>query len=161
MNVQVQPVAVDGRQEWFCRSCLETDVWSRSTCRRCQTGIPRCKVDIQAVSSKSGRSWSESSSSGDGEEGVLAFQTKWAQQTELRGLREEVKKLTNAGRKPTVQFEEAQVQNSCEKRESWRCMMSRTAGTSWINERESVSSNFERSTISRTCLRNFVVERKE
>ena len=39
---------------------------------------------MQALSTRSGRSRSESSSSGDGDEKVLAKKAQWAQQTELR-----------------------------------------------------------------------------
>ena len=30
-------VTIDGRIEWYCRFCSETNVWTRSKCRRCQT----------------------------------------------------------------------------------------------------------------------------
>ena len=33
-------VTVDGRKEWYCRFCSETDVWTTSECLRCQTNIP-------------------------------------------------------------------------------------------------------------------------
>ena len=46
----------DHHRRWCCRFCSETNVWTRSKCRRCQTGIP-------SVSTKSG-SWTASSSSG-------------------------------------------------------------------------------------------------
>ena len=56
---------------------------------------------------KSGRSWSESSSSGDGEDEVLAYEAQWAEETALRELREENQRPRNEGEKPSVQFEEA------------------------------------------------------
>ena len=61
--------------------CLNTD-------EVCQTGIPSVLQGehMQAVSTKSGRSWSESSSSGDGE--VLACKARWAKETVLRELQE-------------------------------------------------------------------------
>ena len=61
-----------------------TFVWTRSKCHRSPTGIPSVfeSEHIQAMSSKS-RSWSESSSSGDGEDKVLVCHTTWAEETEI------------------------------------------------------------------------------
>ena len=55
---------IDDRKEWCCCLCSETNVWTRSRCRGCQTNIPSVLQDqhMQAVSTKSGRSWSESAS---------------------------------------------------------------------------------------------------
>ena len=39
-KILAEAVTVDGRQEWYCRYCSETNVWTRSKCRRCQTKIP-------------------------------------------------------------------------------------------------------------------------
>ena len=55
-----------------------------------------------SVSTKSGRSWSQLSSSGVGEDTVLAYTAQWAEETELR---EENKRLKNEGSEPSVQFE--------------------------------------------------------
>ena len=48
---------------------------------------------MQAVSSKAGRSWSASSSSGDGMDQKLVYKAHWAKETELRELPEEVRRL--------------------------------------------------------------------
>ena len=34
-------VTVDVRKEWYCRSRTETNVWTISTCRRCQDSVAR------------------------------------------------------------------------------------------------------------------------
>ena len=56
-------VTIDGRKDWYCRFCSETNVWTRSKRRRCQTNILSVLqgTHMQGVSTKSGRSWSESS----------------------------------------------------------------------------------------------------
>ena len=98
-------VTNDGRKECYCQLfCSEMKVGTRSKCLRCQTGVPSV---LQSEHMQAVRSWSESCSSGDGEVEVLAYMAQLAQQTELREFHEEVKKLKNEGRKPTVQFEEA------------------------------------------------------
>ena len=76
---------MDDRKEWY-------NVWTRSKRRKCQADIPSVlQVKYkQAVSTKMGRSWSESSSSGECENTVLARKAQWAKVTELRELRDEV-----------------------------------------------------------------------
>ena len=67
-----EAVTIDGRKERHCRFCSETKVWTRSKRRRCTTGIPSVLQgkNMQAVSTKNGRRWSELSPSGDGEDKV-------------------------------------------------------------------------------------------
>ena len=76
-RASAKAVAIDGRKEWYCRFCSETNVWTRSKCRRCQTHIPFVLQGKykEAVSTKACRSRSESS--------------HWAKETELLELREE------------------------------------------------------------------------
>ena len=46
---RARAVSTDGRKEWCCRSCSETNVWPRSKGRRCQTNIPFVlKGELQA-----------------------------------------------------------------------------------------------------------------
>ena len=73
-------ITIDGRKEWFYRFCSETNVWTRPTCRRCQTGIPSVlqAKHMQAMSTKSGRCWSASSPLGDREDQMLAHEAQWA-----------------------------------------------------------------------------------
>ena len=61
---------------------------------------------MQAVSSKNGRSWSASSSSGDGQDQMLAYNAQWTNMTKLRDLREENKRLKGEGKKSAVQFDD-------------------------------------------------------
>ena len=60
-------------EELLAKVAVETNVWTRSKCRRCQTNITPVLQGkhVQAVSTKSGSSWSESSSPGEGEDKVL------------------------------------------------------------------------------------------
>ena len=116
-----QAITVDGCKESYCRFCSERNVWTRLECRRCKTAIPSVLQgkDMQA-STKSGRSWSEWSSSGDGEDEVLAYEAQWAEETELRELREENQRLKNEGEKPSVQFEEPSEEVMCEEDEKMK-----------------------------------------
>ena len=82
----------------------------RHTFRRCCKGKHK-----QTVSNKGGRSWSESSSSGECEDKVLARQAQWATQTEVCELRDEVKKVR--GRKQWAQGERASAEGKSEEKE--------------------------------------------
>ena len=33
-------IAIDGRKEWICKFCSESNVWTRWRCRRCYKNIP-------------------------------------------------------------------------------------------------------------------------
>ena len=46
-------VVIDGRKEWYFRFCTETNVWTRSKCQRCKTGIPSVLHDKHMQSSRS------------------------------------------------------------------------------------------------------------
>ena len=39
-EILAKAVIIDGREEWYCWYCSETNMWTRSKCRRCQTIIP-------------------------------------------------------------------------------------------------------------------------
>ena len=89
-----EAVTIDGRREWYCsrrRMCGEG--------RMCQTNIPSVLQGKyrQAVSTKAGRSCSDSSSSGDCEDLVLAHNAHRAEETELPELRDKVKRLKKEG----------------------------------------------------------------
>ena len=71
-------ITIDGRKEWYCLFCSDTNVWTRSRCARLGFRQVLHAEHMQAVSSKSGRSWSASSSSGDGLHQMLAYQATWA-----------------------------------------------------------------------------------
>ena len=57
-ELHAKAVTIDGRKEWSCRFCSETNVWTRSKCRRCQTNVPSVLQGKykQAVSIKAGGS---------------------------------------------------------------------------------------------------------
>ena len=62
-------IAIDGRKEWICKICSESNVWTRWRCRRSYNNIPaglRGKYR-QAVAAKSGEG-STGSSASSGEE---------------------------------------------------------------------------------------------
>ena len=100
----------DGLKEWYCRFCLETHVWwtSRSVGGVQQTFRQFLQGESkQAVSTKIGESWSESSSSGECEDKVLAHKAQRATQAELRGLRDKIKWYEGERRKQWAQGESA------------------------------------------------------
>ena len=60
---------MDGRKEWICKFCSESNVWTRWRCRRCYNDIQaglRGKYK-QAVAARIGE-WSTGSSTSSGEE---------------------------------------------------------------------------------------------
>ena len=61
---------------------------------------------MQAVSARNGRSWSASSSSGDGKDHFLAYRVQWPRETDVREFRDKVGKMDTEWKKPTVQFED-------------------------------------------------------
>ena len=62
-------ISIDGRTEWTCKLCSESNVWTRWCCRRCYHNIPTGLQEKyrQAVAAKSGE-WSAGSSTSSGEE---------------------------------------------------------------------------------------------
>ena len=69
-KVLADAITNDGRQDWICKFCSESNVWTRWRCRRCYSNIPtelREKY-TQAISAKTGEWLSGSSSSQRGEE---------------------------------------------------------------------------------------------
>ena len=62
-------ISIDGRQEWTCKFCSESNVWTTWRCRRCCSHIPAGLHGKyrQAVATKSGE-WSRGSSTSSGEE---------------------------------------------------------------------------------------------
>ena len=76
-------IALDGRKEWICKFCSESNVWTRWRCRRCYHNIPaglRGKYR-QAVAAKSGEG-STGSSTSSGEEDK--------KDAEIKGLRAQI-----------------------------------------------------------------------
>ena len=52
-------ISIDGRKEWTCKFCSESNVWTRWRCRRCYSNIPAGLQGKyrQAVAAKAGE-WS-------------------------------------------------------------------------------------------------------
>ena len=68
-RVLASAISIDGRKEWTCKFCSESDVWTRVRCRRCCFDIPagvRGKYR-QAIDARTGE-WSTGSSTSSGEE---------------------------------------------------------------------------------------------
>ena len=68
-RVLAEGITIDGRKEWTCKFCPESNVWPRWRCRRCCTNIPEWlygKQKKQAVAAKG--EWSTGSSGWSGEE---------------------------------------------------------------------------------------------
>ena len=74
-------------------------MWTRSKCRRCQTDIPSVLQgkSKQADLTKAGAKSSDSFSSGECEDKVLAHKSRW-EKRQLRELREENKRPKKEGR---------------------------------------------------------------
>ena len=101
-------ITIDRQKNGAVVCVRKTYVWSRSRCRRCQTGMPASlQSKHMRVRSPKKTSWSESSSSRHGVNKILACKAKWAMQTELRELREEVKRLREGAKCSPVQGPEA------------------------------------------------------
>ena len=67
-RVLASAICVDGRKEWTCKFCSESNVWTRWRYRRCLNGIPaglRGKYR-QAVAARSGE-WSTGSTTSSGQ----------------------------------------------------------------------------------------------
>ena len=68
-RVMANAILIDGRKEWTCKFCSESNVWTRWRCRRRYSNIP---AELQgkyrqAVAAKSGE-WSTGPSTSTGEE---------------------------------------------------------------------------------------------
>ena len=77
----------DGRKEWTCKFCSESNVWTRWRCRRCYSKIPAGFQGKyrQAVAAKAGE-WSTGSSTSSGDEDTKAQSLKAENTNFERGL---------------------------------------------------------------------------
>ena len=93
-------VTTDGRKEWACKFCSESNVWTRWRCRRCYHNILASlhRKFEQAIAAKSG-DWSTGSSGSSGEEERKARSLE-AENQELRARIEAVG--TKEGMMPSV-----------------------------------------------------------
>ena len=78
------PISIDGRKEWTCKFCSESNVWTTWRCRRCCSNIPAGLQGKyrETVVAKLGE-WSTGSSTSSGEEDRKARSLE-AENKELR-----------------------------------------------------------------------------
>ena len=96
-KVLVSAVSIDGRKEWTCKFCSESNVWTRWRCRHCYHDIParlRGKYR-QAIAARSGE-WSTGSSTSSGEE-ERRNESLEAENKELRARLEALEKKEGEG----------------------------------------------------------------
>ena len=103
-KILADAVTIDGRREWSCKSCSETNVWTRWRCCWCHTNIPSGlqRKYGQAVSAKAGVYSSGSSSSSGGEKKRSRDAV-----AEIRELREELKRCKHSEKRQGTQYETA------------------------------------------------------
>ena len=89
-RILADAITIDGRKEWTCKFCSETNVWTRWRCRRCGNNIPsgRQGKHKQAMCAKN-REWYSGSSSSSGAE-----EWKSQEQEEIKRLRAQVELLS-------------------------------------------------------------------
>ena len=83
-------ITIDGRKEWICKFCSESNVWTRWRCRRCCYNIPaglRGKHQ-QVIAVRKGK-WSTGSPSSRGEEDKKSK----IQEAEIKELRAQIEQL--------------------------------------------------------------------
>ena len=107
-------VTIDGRKEWYCRFCSETNVWTRSKCRSCQTNIPSVLHGRhqQAVSTKAGRSG-------------------WRVRRQSVGAQSRLGKKQNYGSCAKKARGSRKKEGNRRRREKWKCMTKSIATTNW------------------------------
>ena len=104
-KVLADAISIDGRKEWTCKFCLESNVWTRWRCRRCNTNIPaglRGKYR-KATAARTGE-WSTGSSTSSGEEDTKSGHVE-AENKELRARLEALEKKVKepkAGARPSI-----------------------------------------------------------
>ena len=132
-------VLIDGRKEWTCKFCSESNVWTRWRCRRCYHDIPaglRGKYR-QAIAARTGE-WSTGSSTSSGEEDRRNKSLE-AENQELRARLEALEKKEGEGvqegkglpsRRESGLEEEWSVSR-------WTSRMRPRVARSWMNKRGS------------------------
>ena len=97
---------IDGRKEWTCKFCSESNVWTRWRCRRCYHNIPAslCGKYKQTIAAKSG-GWSAGSSGSSGEDERKARSLE-AENRELGARIDAMGKMEGAQKGPGISFKE-------------------------------------------------------
>ena len=86
-KVLADATTIAGREEWICKFCSETNVWTRWRCRLCYSNIP-AGLHKQAIFAKN-KGWSSGSSSSSGGE----EKKPRVQEEEIKKLRAQVELL--------------------------------------------------------------------
>ena len=96
-KVLATAVSIDGRKEWSCKFCSESNVWTRWRCRRCYHVIPAVLrgKKRQAAAARNGE-WSTGSSTSSGEED-RRNKSLAAENKELRARLEALEKKEGEG----------------------------------------------------------------
>ena len=104
-KVLADAITIDGRKEWICKFCSETNVWTRWRCRRCCSNIPAGSLGKhkQAIFAKNKGWHSGSSSSSGGEERKPRDQEE--ELKKLRALVELLRKQQGMEKDPETQRE--------------------------------------------------------
>ena len=101
-RVLANAISTDGRKEWTCKFCSESNVWTRWRCRRCYSKIPAGFQGKyrQAVAAKSGE-WSTGSSTSSGDEDTKAQSLK-AEHNKLRARIDGLEKKEGVQEGPSI-----------------------------------------------------------
>ena len=117
-RVLAEAITIDGRKEWTCKFCSESNVWTRWRFRRCYHNIPAALFGKyrQAVAAKSGK-WCTGSSGSSGEEETKARSLE-AEKKELRARIDAMEKKEGAQKVSGIS-----VKEEGDSEEVWRdCM---------------------------------------
>ena len=99
-RVLAEAITIDGRKEWTCKFCSESNVWTRWRCRRCYHNIPASLFGKykQAIAAMSGHG-----SSGEEERKARSLE---AENKELRARIDAVGKKEGAQKGSGISFKE-------------------------------------------------------
>ena len=138
-KILASAVTIDGRMEWFCKFCSETNVWTRCRCRRCKTNIPSGLQGKYkpAVSAKAGVCSSRSSSSSGGKN-----KRSREPEAETRELREELQRYKSMEKEARNSVRICRWRMWARRRlERWKLV--KRLRRSWISERKSCKNSCE------------------
>ena len=132
-QVLADAITIDAREEWICKLCSKTNVWTRGRCRRCYSNIPAGLQEKhkQAIFAKN-KGWSSGSFSSSGGE----QKTPRDQEEEIKKLRAQVEILSKQqrmekGRRPRESRREEEV--VLKKTARSRLRKKLTARISWVS----------------------------
>ena len=144
-RVLANAISIDGRKEWTCKFCSESNVPTRWRCRRGYSNNPAGLHGKyrKAVAAKSGE-WSSGSSASSGEEDRRA-QSLGAEHKELRPRINAMEKKEGVQKAPGIPFLKKGTRKMCGE-SSWKSKMRLSVAEHWMNRRKSCRRSYERST---------------